>query len=111
MPKKFIKTPDELTEKLVQPMGYCLATDRILIDGLSIGYMYREEPDEPNDSGWRFFSGDEDEDYLDNSENIGLYDVNTIAHYDKKIIPLLNSQYNTSFVKNETNEFEEEPFN
>ena len=108
--KVFIKKSEELSEKLVDSMGFCLATDRILIDGLKVGYMYRENPDEEQDSGWRFFAGDEDEDYLDNPNNIGVYEVNTIAHYDKDIIPFLNAPYNTSFGRNEENIFEEEPF-
>lgn len=40
----------------------CFATDRILVDGCKVGYMYREEPDSDSsmpDSGWRFNAGDE----------------------------------------------------
>lgn len=38
----------------------CLATDRIMVDGSRIGYMYREEPDpDMPDSGWRFTAGDD----------------------------------------------------
>ncbi len=41
----------------------CIATDRITVDGLPVGYMYREKPEEGNpfegyDSGWRFTAGD-----------------------------------------------------
>ena len=37
----------------------CIATDRITVDGLPVGYMYREKPEEGDpferyDSGWRF---------------------------------------------------------
>lgn len=109
--KVFVKNAEELQEQLVESMGYCLATDRILVDGLKVGYMYRENPDDASDSGWRFFSGDEDEAYLDNPDNIGLYELNTIAHYDNDIIPHLQADYNSSFVRNEENQFEEEPFN
>ena len=42
----------------------CIATDRITVDGLPVGYMYREKPEEGDpferyDSGWRFTAGDE----------------------------------------------------
>ena len=54
--------------------------------------MYREEPDNDIDSGWRFMSGvNEDDDYMDDPSNTGIYDVNTIANYDRSIIPYLNS--------------------
>ena len=81
--------------------GYCLATDRIMRDGLPVGYMYRETPDNENDSGWRFFSGDEDQDYVDNPDNIGLYALNTVANYSPDIIPLLESPYGSSFARAE----------
>ena len=40
-------------------LGGCLATDRITVDGAPVGYMYRDQPTRPEDSGWRFFAGDE----------------------------------------------------
>ena len=40
--------------RLIEPMGYCIASDRITVDGGKVGYIYREEGDEPADSGWRF---------------------------------------------------------
>lgn len=108
--KVFVKKAEELQEQLVESMGYCLATDRILVDGLKVGYMYRENPDDELDSGWRFFSGDEDNEYLDNPDNSGVYELNTIAHYDKDVIPFLHVDFNSSFFRNEENQFEEEPF-
>ena len=35
-------------------------------------------------------SGLEDQDYMDEADNHGIYDVNTIANYDPTIIPLLD---------------------
>jgi hypothetical protein len=52
--------------------------------------MYREEGCSELDSGWRFFSGTEDQAYIDNLENSTVYDVNTIANYDPAIMPYLN---------------------
>lgn len=40
---------------LIPPMGFCCATDKITVDGMNVGYMYREEPEDKMDSGWRFF--------------------------------------------------------
>ena len=76
--------------KLIEPMGGCIATDKIIVDGEFVDYMVRENPENEMDSGWQFFSGTEDQDYIDNSENSSIYDVNTIANYDKAIIPYLN---------------------
>lgn len=61
------------------PAG-CIATDRILVDGCRVGYMYREMPDYEEDSGWRFLSGDESDDYLSDPQNSDVYDLNTICN-------------------------------
>ena len=37
----------------------------------------------PEDSGWRFLAGSEDDEYTDNPENIGIFDLNTICNYDQ----------------------------
>ena len=108
--KIFLKSYDDVQEIITKPMGYALVSDRITVDGLPIGYMYREEPDNKQDSGWRFFAGDESEDYLDNEMNIELMNVNTIAHYDQSIIPFLEEPINSAFGKNENGEFVAEDF-
>ncbi len=55
-----------------------LATDHITVDGHRVGYMYREQGDFEVDSGWRFFSGLESDEYANDPENLTFYDVNTI---------------------------------
>jgi hypothetical protein len=69
--------------------GGCIATDRIVVDGERVGYMYREKSANPADSGWRFFAGDENSSYMEDTKNHGIYDVNTIANYDESIVPFL----------------------
>lgn len=90
MSKKKYKLPAESIVDLVPNMGGCIATDKITVEGLPVGYMYREESEYPNDSGWRFLSGTEDQNYMDEANNSGIYMVNTIANYDKAIIPYLD---------------------
>jgi len=93
MPEKLFKIPAEQIKRLIPNMGSCLASDRIPVDGMKVGYMYREEPDKDLDSGWRFFSGDETQEYADNPENFAIYDVNTICNYDPAIIRFLDAPY------------------
>ena len=71
--KKKYLIPSDQFEDLVPKMGYCFATDRITVDGSPVGFMYREPPDSDDDSGWRFFSGDEPQDYVDDPENVMMY--------------------------------------
>jgi hypothetical protein len=70
-------------------MGGCIASDRITIDGARVGLLVRDPPERDEDSGWVFLSGDEPQEYLDNADNLAVYDVNTIANYDPSIIPYL----------------------
>lgn len=80
-------------------MGGCFMTDRVAVDGLEIGYMYREEPTRPEDSGWRFFSGDESQEYIDDLTHTHVYDVNTAANCDPDIIPYLDTLPPCAFEK------------
>ena len=94
--KKF-KIAESNIKPLVQGRGGCYATDMITVDGHKVGYMYREKPDFADDSGWRFFSGKESPQYLDDPGQTAIYDVNTIANYDPAIIPLLDSPVGSAF--------------
>jgi hypothetical protein len=93
--KKYKLNADDFVQ-LVQPMGGCIATDRITVQGEPVDYMIRENPRNEIDSGWQFFSGKEDQDYIDNPENMAIYDVNTIANYDRAIIPYLGLPVGTA---------------
>ena len=97
MPDKHFKIPAANLKPLVEGHGGCFATDAITVEGRKVGYMYREKPDFPEDSGWRFFSCTESQDYLDDPSNTTIYDVNTIANYDPAIIPFLTSPIGFAF--------------
>jgi hypothetical protein len=62
-----------------------------------IGWAYREEPDFDGDSGWRFFRGDEDDEFTDNPENFRIYSLETIVKHEPKIRSLLNSPPGAAF--------------
>jgi hypothetical protein len=59
--------------------------------------MYRELPDNNVDSGWRFFSAEDTQEYVDDSSNSTLYDVNTIANCDPDIIEHLDAPAFSAF--------------
>ena len=104
--KNFQKGPDEI-KRLIKPMGACIATDKITVDGELVDYMTREEPQNEMDSGWQFFSGTEDQEYIDNPDNSAIYDLNTIANYDPAIIPYLELPIGTQLERvHGTDEFE-----
>ena len=97
MPDKHFKIAAADIKPLATGRGGCFATDAITVEGKKVGYMYREQPDSGDDSGWRFFAGDEPQEYLEDPANTSVYDVNTIANYDPEIIPLLDSPPGSAF--------------
>ena len=93
---------------LAERRGAGIASDHIMVDGKPVGFMYREAPDDPHDSGWRFLSGAESQEYMDQSDNFAMYDVNTIANYDPSIVEYLDAPVGSAFGRNEHVDFVEE---
>ncbi|MBN1252182.1 MAG: DUF2185 domain-containing protein [Bacteroidales bacterium] len=86
--KRFLLSDIEIKD-LMPSIGYCYVSDKITVDGMKVGFMYREKPYESDDSGWRFLSGTETDNYLDDTNNLMIFDVNTVANYDSAIIPYM----------------------
>lgn len=94
--KQFALRADQI-QPLAKNRGGCFATDMITVEGRKVGYMYREEPRNDQDSGWIFTAGQESQDYMGDADNHGIYDVNTVANYDPDIIPFLDAPVGTAF--------------
>ena len=103
---KEYKLTKEDIKRLIDSNEGCIATDRITVDGMRVGYMYREEPSSKYpDSGWRLLAGDESQEYLDNPRNSEVYQLNTICNYDPEIIPYLDAEYGAAFYRNSRGKF------
>jgi hypothetical protein len=106
-PRKFKLRAEDFVDLLHRSMGSGIASDHVTVEGQRVGWMYREKPDGEVDSGWRFFSGSESQEYADNADNFAIYDLNTIANYDRAIIPHLESEFGTRLERVEgTNQFQ-----
>ncbi len=81
---------------------------KLQLRAVKFGYMYRENPSNNMDSGWRFFEGSETDEYLNNPNNSHIYKLNTICNYDKDIIEFLNAQYGVAYVRDENGNFIED---
>lgn len=99
MQKNFALKAEQI-RPLAKGYGGCIATDMITVEGRPVGYMVREEPVRPEDSGWCFMAGDESQDYMDEASHHGIYDVNTIANYCPDIIELLDTPAPCAFERN-----------
>lgn len=98
MEKQF-KLKKEQIKAIAVGYGGCIASDKITVDGLPVRFMYKEQPHNAQDSGWRFLSSTESDEYMANAKNHSVYDVNTIANYDPSIVPLLKSPVGSVFEK------------
>jgi hypothetical protein len=88
-------------QPLAEGFGECIATDMVTVEGLPAGFIYREEPDHEQDSGWRFTAGLESPEFMDDPDNHSVFDVNTIANHDPDIIPLLDAPPGSAFQRQE----------
>ena len=104
----FIKVKVENLIDWNEPNGEgCMVSDKITKEGFKVGYMYREQPLEGwPDSGWRFMAGNEDDEYMNNTNNHHIFAINTICNYDKDIIPYLHSNIGSAYIRVDSNKFE-----
>lgn len=77
----------------------CFVTQRILSDGEKVGYFYREEPDNEDDSGWRFTANDESAEYMENPDNIAFVSLGAVLSKDDSFIDLLDAPAGTKFAR------------
>jgi hypothetical protein len=95
---------DNLVERYIKR---CFVTNRVLEDGQRVGYLYREEPDDENDSGWRITAGDESDDYMDDAGNLAYVSLGAVLSEDDSFRELLDEPTGSAFARNpETDEFE-----
>lgn len=77
--------------------GLCFVTKRVLEDGAPVGYLYREEPDNDDDSGWRFTANDESDAYMHDSANVALASLGAVLSVDDRFIKLLDAPAGAAF--------------
>lgn len=91
-----------MTEKYIKR---CFVTHNILYEGRPVGYLYRDEPDYDDDSGWRFTAGDETDEYMEDSNNSSYVSLGAVLREDDSILLLLEREVGVAFVKDEKGNF------
>ena len=86
----------------MENFGYVFATKMLVEKKLPVMFMYREKASN-GDSGWRFFCGQEEQEYVDNPNNIAIYDIETILGIDESIRPYLQSLYGRAYEREDPN--------
>ncbi|MCF7520691.1 DUF2185 domain-containing protein [Neisseria sp. ZJ106] len=77
-------------QALSAALDRCIATKTVSEQGRPVGFLYREAPVFEHDSGWRFFSGDESDEYTDNPDNFTVCSIADITEHNPEITALLN---------------------
>ena len=91
-----------ITDKYIKR---CFVTNNILYDGQKVGYLYREEPDNEDDSGWRFTTGNETDEYMDDSNNSSCVSIGAVLREDDDFLPLLEREAGVAFEKDDNGNF------
>ena len=65
--------------------------------GKAVGYLYREAPEEENDSGWRLMAGDESDDYMNTAGTTAYVSLGSVLNADDSILPLLDAPPGRAF--------------
>lgn len=76
-----------------------MVSARVLESEAVIRFVYREDPDNKRDSGWRMFTGTESEEYNKNPENIRLPLVGYLLNRDPTLREIIESEPGAAFEK------------
>lgn len=87
---------DNLVEKYIKR---CFVTNHVLREGKQAGYLYREEPDNEEDSGWRITANDESNEYMEDSKNCAYVSLGAVLNQDNSFVELLESPVGSAFFR------------
>lgn len=93
-----------ITDKYIKR---CFVTHNILYEGRKVGYLYREEPDYDDDSGWRFTAGDETDEYMEDSDNSSYVSLGAVLREDDSCVALLDREVGVAFARDDKGNFVE----
>lgn len=86
-------------------MKYCLISRRVLDTPVGLGLLFRERPFGAQDSGWRFFAGDEEGAYVADARNILMVRLADVLAQHPEVESLLNAPIGSAFERNATGGF------
>ena len=101
-PCHIINTEHDDNDNLVERyIPRCFVTKRVLEGDDIPGYIYREDADNEDDSGWRILAGDETEEFLDDPNNSTFVSLGAVLRTNDSFVHLLDSPAGSAFVYDE----------
>jgi hypothetical protein len=76
---------------------YALVSKKYLEKDAVIRFLYRQEPDRDEDSGWRMFTGLENDEYANDPENIKIINIGYLLNKDPGLLEPLKNGYGVAF--------------
>lgn len=74
-----------------EPSKLALISARVARDGRPVGRLQRGTPAHDDDSGWRVYSGDESQEYLDDPANAAVLPLRDLIEAEPTLEPLLRT--------------------
>jgi hypothetical protein len=74
-----------------------MVSQAALVKHAVVRWLYRETPDNDEDSGWRLFSGDETEEYLNNAKNVVICNVGWLLDRDPSLSDIIKANIGSAF--------------
>lgn len=98
---------DKLKKERILMNQLALVSKRIAEEGWKVGFMYRQEPNNPRDSGWVFLAGNEDDEYNSDVKNVVLMPLGKVCHdLDEDVYKYIIAHIGSEFVRISETEFE-----
>lgn len=83
-----------------------IVSAKILREGYKVGYMLRFDPHDGDDSGWQLLAGNENDNYLNDTKNIGLVPLGYVCELDSDISNYIDNPVGTKLIRISSHEFE-----
>ena len=72
--------------EFIRGAGACMATRNVMEERGRVRWMVRNPPQAPEDSGWRFFSEFDSEEYINDPANVQVVDYNSVCAIEPAVI-------------------------
>ena len=92
---------DENDEKLDQYFKKCFVSNQIMNYGLKVGRLYKEEPQQEDETGWTLMSDHETQEYVDDPNNLQYISIGKVLNIDDSFIHLLDEPIGSEFARDE----------
>lgn len=97
---------EDLKNRLKLYNSIAIVSKKITEEGWKVGYMVRDEQYNEQDSGWAFYAGNEDDDYIADKNNTIILRIHDVCNIDADIKNYIENPVGTSLIRISSNEFE-----